>query len=91
MIVLHRIKGRKADWNGRNCLLKHIIERKVEGGIEVTGRRGIFFLVLSCRHFCHFCKQLVDDVKEVRGYWKLKEEALVRPVWRTGFNGLVVR
>jgi hypothetical protein len=24
-----------------NCLLKHIIEGKTKGGIEVTGRRGI--------------------------------------------------
>jgi hypothetical protein len=22
------------------------------------------------------CKQLLDDLKEIRGYWKLKEEAL---------------
>jgi hypothetical protein len=26
------------------------------------------------------------DVKEKRGYCKLKEEALDRPVWRTGFE-----
>jgi hypothetical protein len=29
------------------------------------------------------CKQLLDDIKEKRGYWKLKEEALDRTVWRT--------
>ena len=29
-------------------------------------------------------KQLFDD-KETRGYWKLKEEALERAVWRTWF------
>jgi len=23
-----------------NCLLKHVIERKIEGRIEATGRRG---------------------------------------------------
>jgi len=31
---------------------------------------------------------------EKRGYWKLKEEALDRTLWRTGFGGgcgLVVR
>jgi hypothetical protein len=36
----------------------------------------------------------VDDLKEKRGYWKLKEEALDSAVWRTGFGrgyGLVVR
>ena len=31
-------------------------------------------------------KQLVDDLKETRGYWKLKEEALDRFLWRTGFG-----
>ena len=28
-------------------------------------------------------KQLLDDAKETRGYWKLKEEALARTSWRT--------
>jgi hypothetical protein len=31
-------------------------------------------------------KQLLVDVKEKRAYWKLKEEALDRAVWRTGFG-----
>ena len=26
--------------------------------------------------------QLLDDRKEARGYWKLKEEALDRTVWK---------
>ena len=51
--------------------LKHVIEGKVEGRIEVTRRRG------------RRRKQLVDDLKEKRGYWKLKEEALDRTLWRT--------
>jgi hypothetical protein len=38
--ILHTIKRRKAHWIGhllsRNCLLKHVIEGKIEG----TGRRG---------------------------------------------------
>jgi hypothetical protein len=42
--ILHTIQIRKANWIGhiwrRNCLLKHVIERKIEGRIEVTGRRG---------------------------------------------------
>jgi hypothetical protein len=29
------------------------------------------------------CKQLLDGLKEKRGYWKLNEEALDRAVWRT--------
>ena len=80
--ILHTVERRKANWIGhswrRNCLLKHITEGKVEG----TGRR-------ERRH-----KQLQYEVKERRGYWKLKEEALHRTVWRTGFGkgcGPVVR
>jgi hypothetical protein len=66
----------------RNCLLKHIIERKIEGRIEVRGRRG------TKR------KQLLDDLKEKREYWKLKEEALDRTLRRIRFGrgyGPVVR
>jgi hypothetical protein len=58
----------------RNCLLKHVIEGKIEGGIEVPGRQR------------RRRKQLLCDVKEKRGYWKLKEEALDSTVWRTGFG-----
>jgi hypothetical protein len=39
-------------------------------------------------------KLLVDDLKRVRGRWKLKEEALDRTVWRTRFGrgyGCVIR
>jgi hypothetical protein len=40
--ILHTIKRRKANWIGhilrRNCLLKHVIEGKLEGRIEVTER-----------------------------------------------------
>jgi hypothetical protein len=50
----------------RNCLLKHAIEEKIEGGIEAKGRRG------------RRCEQLLDDLKEMRGFWKFKEEALDR-------------
>ena len=44
----------------RNCLLKHITEGKIQVMIEVMGRRGR-------RH-----KQLMDDHKERRRYWKLQ-------------------
>jgi hypothetical protein len=53
-----------------------------EEGIEVTGGQG------------RRRKQLLDDVKEGKGYWKLKEEAIDRAVWRALFgrgNGPVVR
>jgi hypothetical protein len=59
-----------------------VIEGKLEGRMEMTGRRG------------RRRKQLLDDLKERRRYWKLKEEALDRTVWRTGFGrgyGPVVR
>jgi hypothetical protein len=39
-------------------------------------------------------KQLLDDLKENRRYWRLKEEALDRTLWRTRFGrsyGPVVR
>jgi hypothetical protein len=84
--ILHTIKRRKANWIDhilrRNCLLKHVIEGKVEGRIETTGRRW------------RRRKQLLDDLKENRRYWKLKEEALDRTLWRTRFGrgyGPVVR
>jgi hypothetical protein len=42
--ILHEISKRKAKWIGhilhRNCLLQRVIEGKIKGGIEVTGRRG---------------------------------------------------
>jgi hypothetical protein len=44
----------------RNLLLKHVIEGKIEGRIEVTGRRA------------RRRKKLLDDLKEKRGYWKLE-------------------
>jgi hypothetical protein len=47
----------------RNCHLKHVIEGKVEGIIEATGRRR------------RERKQLLVDLKKRRGYSKLKEEA----------------
>jgi hypothetical protein len=76
--IRHTIKRRKANWISHilrgNCLLKHVIEGKLEGRIEMTGRRG------------RRRKQLLDDVKENRKYWKLKEEALDRTLWRSRFG-----
>jgi hypothetical protein len=84
--IVHTIKRRKANWIGhilrRNCLLKHVIEGNLEERIEVMGRRG------------RRRKQLLDDLKEKKRYWKLKEEALDRTLWRTRFgrgDGPVVR
>jgi hypothetical protein len=72
------VKQRKYNGIGqdvrRNCLLKHVIEGNIEGRKEVTGRRGIIL------------KQLLNDLKEKRGYWELKEEILVCTVCRTSFG-----
>jgi hypothetical protein len=83
--ILHKIRKRKANWIGhilrRNCLLQRVIEGK-KGGIEVTGRRG------------RRRRKLLDDLKEMRGYYHLKEEALDRTMWRARFGrgfGPVVR
>jgi hypothetical protein len=73
--ILHEIRKRKANWIGhilrRNCLLKHVIEGRIKGQIEVTRRRGI-------RR-----KKLLNDLGGRRGYSHLKEEALDRIKWRT--------
>jgi len=40
--ILHEISNWKANWIGhiwrRNCLLQWVIEGKIKGGIDVTGR-----------------------------------------------------
>ena len=68
--ILHEISKRKANWIGhilrRNCLLQRVIEGKIKGGMEVTGRRG------------RKRRKLLDDLKERRGYCHFKEEALDR-------------
>ena len=70
--IIHTIQIRKADLIGHilrmNCLIKHIVEGKIEGWIVLTGRRG------------RTRKQLLDDLEKTREYWNLKEEALDRTV-----------
>jgi hypothetical protein len=50
--ILRTVNRRKANWIGhilcRNCLRKHVIEGKIEGRMDVTGRRG------------RKCKRLLD-------------------------------
>jgi hypothetical protein len=84
--ILHEISKRKANWIGhilhRKCLLWQVIEEKIKGGIEVTGRRG------------RRRGKLLDYLKERRGYSHLKEEALYRTMWTARFGRgfeLVVR
>jgi hypothetical protein len=59
----------------KNCLIKQIIEGKIKGEMEVTrgqGRRR---------------RKLLDDLKDRRGYSRLKEKALDRTTWRNRFGG----
>ena len=64
--ILHEIRQRKANWIGhilrRNCLLQRVIEGKMQGGIEVTGRQG------------RRRRKLLDDLKERTGYSHLKRK-----------------
>ena len=77
--ILHtsNIKRRKANWIGyilrRKCLLKQVIEGKIEGRLRVMGRPG------------RRRKQLLADLKKKIGYCtrKLKEEARYRALWRS--------
>jgi len=75
--ILHEISKWKANWICHilriNCLLQQVIEGKMKGGIEVTGRRG--------RR-----RKLLDELKERRGYSHLKEEALDHAMWRACFG-----
>jgi len=45
----------------RNCLLKHVVEGKIDGRIGVKGRRG------------RISKQLRNYLRKMREYCKLKE------------------
>jgi hypothetical protein len=84
--ILHEIRKRKANCIchilRRNCLLQRVIEGKIKGWIEVTGRRG------GRR------RKLLDYLKERRGYSHLKGEALDRTMWTARFGrgfGPVIR
>jgi hypothetical protein len=76
--ILHEIHKRKANWIRHilrsKCLLQRVIERKIQGEIEVTGRQG------------RRRRKLLDDLKERTGYAHLKEEALDRTMWRARFE-----
>jgi len=58
--IVHEINKRKADWIGhilrRSCILQRVIEGKIKGGIEVTGRRG------------RRRRKLLDDLRGRRGH-----------------------
>jgi hypothetical protein len=82
-MILQKIKWRKANRIGyiwrRHCLLNRIVEGKKEEDIEGTKRRG------------RICRQLLNNLKKTRSYWKLKVKALCvisldRTPWRTRFG-----
>jgi hypothetical protein len=84
--ILHEISKWKANWIGhilrRNCFLQRVIEGKIKGEMEVTGRQG------------RRRRKLLDVLKERRQYSHLKEEALDRTPWTARFGrgfGSVVR
>jgi hypothetical protein len=84
--ILHEISKWKANCIGhilrRICLLQQVIEGKVKGGIEVTGRRW------------RRRRKLLVDLKERRGYSHLKGKAPDRSTWRDRFGrgfGAIVR
>ena len=70
--ILRTVKRRKANWIGHILCRNCLLKHVFEGKVE--GRRG------------RRRKQLLVYVKEKRGYWELKEEALDCTVWRTRFR-----
>ena len=85
-LLSRTLRRRKASWIvyilRRNCLTRHVVEWNIEERIAVRGRWG-------ARR-----KQLLDQLKETVGYWQLKDEALDRVLWGTGFRkgyGPVIR
>ena len=76
--ILHTVNRRKANWIDhvlrRSCLLKHVMEGRIEEIKLRTGSRG------------RSRKQVLDDIKEKKGYFKLKEEALDLALWRIRFG-----
>ena len=80
--ILHEIRKRKANWIGHIMLRNCLLQRVIEGKIQVAGRQG------------RRRRKLLDDLKERRGCSHLKEEALDRTMWRARFGrgfGPVVR
>jgi hypothetical protein len=61
----------------KNCLLKHVIEGKIEGKMQVTERRG------------RRRKQLLHYLQKKKGYLKLQEESLARICGKIAFEGAV--
>jgi hypothetical protein len=69
-----RSKRKEANWIGHMLrgifLLNHVTKGKIDGMRLQKRRRD----------------QVLDDLKENKRYWNLKEEAVGRTVWRTRFR-----
>ena len=68
-----KLTGMVTSWLG-TAFYNTLLKERYGGGHEVTRRRG------------RRRKQLLDDPQEKGRYWKLKEEALDRILWRTCFS-----
>jgi len=75
--VLHTVKRRKANWIRyilcKNCLLEHVSE----GKIEENRRRA------------RKSRQVLGDLKDKTGYYKLKDGARNRTEWKTPYEPAV--
>jgi len=74
------LKRKQADWIGHIFSWNWLLKHIIEGNIERAGRH----------------KQLLDDLKQTRKYWKMSDEAPDCTLWRTFFflwrgNGPVVK
>jgi hypothetical protein len=76
--ILHEINKRKVNWIGhilrRICLPQRVIEGKMQGWIEVTGKLG------------RRRRKLLNVLRKRRGYSYLKEKALDRSMQRARFR-----
>jgi hypothetical protein len=79
--ILQNIKRRKASWIYhilcRNCLLKHVIEGKTEGRIDMTKRRQ------------RRRKLIPGDSKEKRWYWQAPDRTLCSIRFGRGYGPVV--
>jgi hypothetical protein len=62
----------------RNCLLQQVIEKKIKGGIKVTGKQGRRRI------------KLLDGLKERRGFSRLKDEAPYSTICRVSFGSVCI-
>jgi len=75
--IVHKTKQRKVNGLVISCVgtaFQYVIQINIERRMGVTGGR-------RRRH-----KELLNDLKEGRGHWKVKEATLDHTVWRICFG-----